>query len=164
MRNIFGDRYEYSINGEPPKGTHEIIQVNRSPDFLAHRPKSMASNLTINEVKPFSVVKAFPNVVQDLNKLDLFIVDQAHYRYGIMHVYRNGTGKKEEEGLTAYFKSFLENFSNKKKILLPLHTRLGSGPPPQTVLAVFCIMLAGELHRGYTEQGFLNLPSSSRRP
>lgn len=137
MRNIFGDRYEYSINGELQKGTHEIIQVNRSPDFLAHRPKSMASNLTINEVKPFSVVKAFPNVVQDLNKLDLFIVDQAHYRYGIMHVYRNGTGKKEEEGLTAYFKSFLENFSNKKKILLPLHTRLGSGPPHKQCLRFF---------------------------
>ena len=128
MRNIFGDRYEYSINGELPKGTHEIIQVNRSTDFLVHRPNSMASNLAIIEVKPFSIVKAFSNIVQDLKKLGLFTGDQAHYRYGIMHVYSIGIGKKEEEDLIANFKSFLENFSSKKKILLSLHTRPGSGP------------------------------------
>ena len=60
----------YTINGELPKGTHEIIQANRSPDFLIHRPKSMASNLAIIEVKQFSVVRVFSNLDKDLGKLN----------------------------------------------------------------------------------------------
>ena len=128
MRSVFGDGYEYSINGELPKGTHEIIQVNRSPDFLIHRSKSMASNLAIIEVKPFSVVKVFSKIVQDLRKLNLFTGDQALYHYGIMHVYSNGIEKGEVEGLIDYFKSYVENFNNKRKILLSLHTSPGSRP------------------------------------
>lgn len=133
MRSVFGDRYKYTINGELPKGTHEIIQANRSPDFLIHRPKSMESNLAIIEVKPFSVVKVYSYLHGDLCKLNFFTGKQALYRYGIMHVYGNGIEKREEEWLIDYFKSHMENFSNKKKILLSLHTGPGVRPSFITV-------------------------------
>lgn len=133
MRKEFGDRYEYSINGELPKGRHEIIRANKSPDFLIHRSKSMESNLAIIEVKPFSVVKVFSKIDQDLCKLNYFTGDQALYRHGIMHVYGNGIEKSEEEGLIDYFRSFVENFSN-KKILLSLHTRPDTKPSFVTLL------------------------------
>ena len=115
----------YTINGELPKGTHEIIQANRSPDFLIHRPKSMASNLAIIEAKQFSVVRVFSNLDKDLGKLNFFTGKQAFYRHGITHMYSNGIKKREEEGLIDYFKSYVGNFSNKNKILLSLHTSPG---------------------------------------
>ena len=71
-----------TINGELPKGTHEIIQANRSPDFLINRPKSMASNLAIIEVKSFSVIKVFSKLDEDLDKLNFFTGKQALYHHG----------------------------------------------------------------------------------
>lgn len=123
----------YTINGELPKGTHEIIQANRSPNFLIHRPKSMASNLAIIEVKPFSVVKVFSNLDEDLGKLSFFTGKQALYRHEIMYVYSNGIEKREEEGLIDYFKSYVGNFSNKNKILLSPRTNPGFRPSFVTV-------------------------------
>ena len=128
MRTIFGNRYEYTINGELPKGSHEIINANRTPDFLIHCPKSMASNLAIIEVKPFSMLNKFSKLNKDLEKLEFFTGKQALYQHGIMHVYSNGIIKREEDGLIDYFKSYVENFINKKKILLSLHTIPRSKP------------------------------------
>jgi hypothetical protein len=115
-------QYEYTINREILKGTHEIVQANRSPGFLIHCQKSMASNLAIIDIKPFSIVKVFSNLNEDLGKLNFFTGKEALYQHWIMHVYGNDIKKREEGGLIDYFKSRIKNFSNKKKILLSLHT------------------------------------------
>lgn len=86
VRSVFGERYEYSINGELPKGTHEIIKANKSPNFLIHHPKSMKLNLAIIELKPFSAVRVFSNLYEDLCKLNFFTWKQGLYHHGIMHV------------------------------------------------------------------------------
>lgn len=128
MRNSFGDRYEYTINAELPKVTHEIIQVNRSPDFLVHLAGSMDSNLVILEVKPFSVARTFSSIDEDLCKLDFFTGKTAKYHRGIMHVFGVSVDETEKANLIHYFKDYSENLTNQEKIVLSLHTDPGEEP------------------------------------
>lgn len=122
LRSSFGDTYDYAINGELPKGTHNIIQVNRSPDFLVHRAGSMDSNLVIIEVKPYSVARSHSNINEDLCKLNYFTGRRARYHRGIMHVFGMGINEREKVDLIDHFRNYVENLRNQEKILLSLHT------------------------------------------
>lgn len=128
MRVSFGDKYEYTINGELPKATHSIIRVNRSPDFLVHSAGSMDFNLVIMEVKPYSVAKTFSNINKDLYKLNYFTGKQARYHRGIMHIFGMGISKNDWCDLIHYFRSYNANLINQDKIILSLHTNSGKEP------------------------------------
>ena len=113
LRLLLGNDFPYKLDGELDKEGHAIISGKKKPDFVIHVPGEMGQNLVVIEVKTVNVKDKIRELIEDIDKLKMFITSKASYYRAIMLIYGSVNGD-----LPQNIRQEIENVHDERIIIL----------------------------------------------